>query len=326
MTSSPLRCLLPEERLLIAIVALTALLLLGHGIEPDVQRVLRGYSTLFGQNLCLLFLATRLRQAWRARRDPSLPDITLAHDLTLLRVTGHLCVWISTYSNIKTRIPLLNGAVHDEPLRAAEAAILGFDLVTEMRALSAYPWVTEALDAVYHHDYVFLTFSAFLLLDRRLRGLRQLITAMGLLYVVGISITALWPTLGPCFTEREAYTWMREQGLSSWGSQSWLLKNYRLALEAAEAGTTNRAIAFTGVAALPSLHVGHCLMLCQAAWRHHRWALWLYVPITILTWVATLAFGWHYLADGLAALLLVPPCWWLAGKVVGAQDGDPVKP
>jgi hypothetical protein len=60
-------------------------------------------------------------------------------------------------------------------------------------------------------------------------------------------------------------------------------------------------------------------MLCRVAWDHHRWMLWVYVPITLVTWVATIVFGWHYLADGLVSVVLVPLCYAAAGRIIGVE-------
>jgi hypothetical protein len=310
------KILLPEERVLLGIVVAVAIMLFSQGTELDLVRTIQGYDGLFLKNLCLLVLVTRLRQVYRRWKDPSVGNVSLAHDLTLLRVTGHLFLWISTYTNIKVRIPLLNDAIHDDTLRNLEASVLGFDLPIVARRVQHWPTIADALDRVYHHDYIFLTVSVLLLLDQDLKGVRRLVTAMGLLYIVGVCITALWPTQGPCFVERDAYQWMKTQGIPSWKSQGWLWTNYSDAARLAVEGKTHKVYAFTGVAALPSLHVGHCLMLCAAAWTYHRKALWVYVPITIITWWATLVFGWHYLSDGLASMVLVPICWALAGKIV----------
>ncbi len=315
--------LLPEERLIGLILLLVGVGFQAAGLGFQVSRIVDGYSTMFGFNLALLFTATRLRHAWRRRKGGQPDNVGFANDIALLRSTAFLFAYLTVYSNIKARIPILNGAVHDEALRAFETAVTGADLSAAALGLSSNTALMAFLDDIYHHDYIFLTLSVFLLLDRELLGLRRLVTAMGLLYLMGVALTAAWPTLGPCFADREAYTWLRDQGLQSWSNQEWLLKSHTAAVEAAAAGEPVTARAFVGIAALPSLHVGHCMLLCRAAWTHHRRLLLLYVPVTLLTWAATLAFGWHYLSDGLASIPLVLLSWWLAGRVVGVPAGAP---
>lgn len=320
---------LPEERLigLIALSAAVSLYAIGQSFQ--LSRIIDGYSSMFGFNLALLFTATRLRHAWRRKRGAATGNVDFSADITLLRSTAFLFAYLTVYSNIKARIPILNPEFHDEALRRFETTLSGVDLVERASTLRSSPALMGFLDDVYHHDYIFMTLSVFLLMDRELLGLRRLVTAMGLLYLLGVLITVAWPTLGPCFADRGAFTWISEQGLQSWSNQEWLLKTYRATLEAEANGLPVSGRAFVGIAALPSLHVGHCMLLCRAAWTHHRRLLLLYIPVTLLTWLATLVFGWHYLSDGLASIPLVFLSWWLAGRVVGTErtlPGDPISP
>lgn len=333
----PWRWLWPEERALLAVAAIAAVLCWSTGTGFTVSRVVEGYEPMFGTNLFVILIGARVVQMWRKYR-PS-PNawyngLNLDADVSLMRLTVFLFGYITVYTNIKSRIPVFNGATHDAALRSTERALLGgFDMVEATRGLSSIPALTSFLDRIYHHDYIFMTLMAlFLHVQAGTRHLRHLFVGMAVLYLFGVTITAFWPTLGPCFVERDAYTWMKEQGLQAWNSQEFLLKYYDISLKAAADPNPMNAKAFTGIAALPSLHVGHCMLLCRYAWHYERRALALLVPITLLTWLATLVFGWHYLMDGMVSIPLVFLSWEISRRLifgrgpVGIRDPSPDAP
>ena len=121
---------------------------------------------MFAGNLLLLFVAIRFRALGRYWAGG--PEHTpLAMDLTLIRCTAFLFGYITLYSNLKVRIPVLNPATHDATLRSFETAVLGFDITAWTRTVQEWPQVAHWLDLVYHHDYIFLTFSMSALRARR---------------------------------------------------------------------------------------------------------------------------------------------------------------
>jgi hypothetical protein len=330
----PWRWLWPEEKALLLVAAAVFLVCSSTGTGFTVQKVVEGYQPMFGGNLMVILVGARIVQMWRKYRPSSKAwynGLDLDADVSLLRLTVFLFSYITLYTNIKSRIPILNAAVHDEELHNFERWMLGgFDVVEQARSLSSSPALMQFLDRIYHHDYIFMTLMAlFLHVQAGTRHLRHLFLGMAVLYLMGVTITAFWPTLGPCFVERDAYLWMREQGLQAWGSQEMLLKYYNLSVEAATDDRAMSAKAFTGIAAMPSLHVGHCMLLCRYAYHYEKRALFLLAPITLLTWLSTLVFGWHYLTDGLVSIPLVFLSWYISktlifgNEPVGIRDPAP---
>ena len=55
-------------------------------------------------------------------------------------------------------------------------------------------------------------------------------------------------------------------------------------------------------------------MAVQNKWI--RWAVWAYLPITV---IATLYFGWHFIADDVAGAAIGFVAVWLGAKVTGHQ-------
>ncbi len=320
--------LLPEERALFWVALATAFLCYSTGTGFTLRRVMNGYDNLFAYNMAMIFVVSRWIFWWRQRRPnpavwSSRPD--LGADLSMVRSTVFLLCYLTVYTNFKVRIPMLNSGTHDWALRMFERKVLfGVDAVDEFTSLQRFPVVVKFLDEVYHHGYLFMALVTLLLyVNHGPRHVRHLITSMGCMYLVGITITALWPTWGPCFWEPGEYRWLKELDLDSAGSQSMLRGQQKAALESFALAETRDVRAFSGIAAFPSLHVAHCLLLVRFAREYFPRVNYLLVPVTILTWVATLSLGWHYISDGLAAPFLVAGSWWLSQKLVFGEQNPP---
>ena len=319
--------LLPEERALIWVILSAMLLCFSTGTGFTIHNVLDGYDNLFAYNLALIFVASRLILQWR-RTHPYAAAWTnrpsLSADLSLLRSTVFLFAYLTVYTNVKVRIPVLNPRTHDWGLRMFDRAMLfGHDPVELFRSLNAYPDVVKFLDRVYHHDYIFMALVTVLLyVNNGPRHVRHLITSMGFLYITGVVITAFWPTVGPCFFEPGSYRWIGKLHLDSAESQSMLRGQARAIREAAALAENHEVKAFSGIAAFPSLHVAHCMLLVRFAWTYFPKLNYLLIPVVLLTWIATLTFGWHYLSDGLVGPILVAWAWWASKRLILANDNS----
>jgi membrane-associated phospholipid phosphatase len=120
--------------------------------------------------------------------------------------------------------------------------------------------------------------------------------------MLGVLMTMLYPSYGPCFLEPGRFSWIRETVVGR--TQANLAQFYDLSVQTVNGGSPFRAAAFMGIAAFPSLHVAHMVILVMIAWRtfplYSVWMVWM----TIATTIATIGFGWHYIADALGGLVL----------------------
>jgi hypothetical protein len=80
------------------------------------------------------------------------------------------------------------------------------------------------------------------------------------------------------------------------------------------ASMSGGATPYTGISAMPSMHVAVPVLYTAMLWDRRAWALPL-LALTILTMVASVHLGWHYAVDGYASALAVPAIWWVSGKV-----------
>jgi hypothetical protein len=314
----------PEERLLLAILLLGAGLCLASGTGFAPLPMVRGYVRFFGHYTLFLFALTRLtdlaRTGWEPRGPAgrrllawlggsAKPGEIAGPDLEFLRGLALLFLSLSVYTSIKIRIPMINPAIGDAFFQRLDHLLLGQELVPWLeRTVAAAPWLASLLARVYFHDYIWMVVLLVLFWIRHDRArMRWLFASVCLVYLLGILVTAAYPSFGPFFFERERFAWL--EGSLTAQAQSHLGGHLVENLQRFQSGRPLLSAAFLGVAAFPSLHVAHMVILVVIAWRPARlFALWVLL-MTLLTTLATVAFGWHYFVDALggAALAVAVP-------------------
>ena len=107
-----------------------------------------------------------------------------------------------------------------------------------------------------------------------------------------------------------------------------LWRFFAYVIQAGRADMEVRGQVFMGIAAFPSLHVGHMALLTVVAIKRYP----IYAPVAalmaFLTFVATMGFGWHYAVDSIggvalawgvgAALWVFVPSWYAKDEARGA--------
>jgi hypothetical protein len=215
-------------------------------------------------------------------------------DVEFARGVALLFINLTLYTNLKVRIPFINSTVGDPSFIALDRAMFGNLPAVIERWFQHSPAVQAYFTKVYMHDYMWMVVLAFIFYVRRDRfSLRWLFASVTLVYILGVLITMLYPSYGPCFLEPGRF-----------GTQANLAGFYDLSVKTVHAEGAFRAAAFMGIAAFPSLHVAHMVILVMIAWRtfplYSLWMVWM----TTATTIATIGFGWHYIADALGGLVL----------------------
>jgi hypothetical protein len=229
-----------------------------------------------------------------------------------------LRVWLAamamtySYTWLKVCVPLLRRELLDAPLLALDR-IVHFGLSPSVFAAELVRgtvlaglldrwyglWVTSVLATL-----------AFVFLSPRPADRRHFALACALLWIVGSWLYLALPAVGPCYANPELFAGLREEIPGAVAAQNELWRNYARVV-AGRDGSLRQFKPYLGVAAMPSLHVGaHWLF---ALWARRR-APRLFVPFalaTALTFLASVATGWHYAIDGYAGLLLA----WAAVRV-----------
>ena len=248
----------------------------------------------------------------------------LKTDIEFLRGATLLLISLTFYSNIKTRIPFIAGERYDEAYLAMDHALFGQEasewIIT---TVSKSPWLIEWLQSIYLHGYKFMVILVLFLFVRFDRfELRWLFTSVCFTYLIGILITILYPSMGPVYVEPGAFEWL--QGTDIKKVQDNLWEFMTSSVQAIGNGESFQVRAFAGIAAFPSLHIAHMVILIVVAARTIRWYAYFLMFVSFCTFVATIAFGWHYIVCAvggfLLAVIVTEGLYWLLPREAGARE------
>jgi hypothetical protein len=266
---------------------------------------------------CLLAMAGQQREVWqRWRRFVLSPVFFLEFAVAMVVVNATIMVFV----NLKQFIPALNERLYDSPLwRLDNWLHFGFEpavVATELAAqYGLLPWLDRAYLLFYPAQ---VAVPLLFLVAKPLRPLRgRFFFAFCLLWMLGGLVYVLWPTLGPVYYRASRFVWLDQAPYAQY-VQNLLMQDY-VRFRTDPSYYTVKL--YQGVAALPSLHVGVLALFAIATWRWRALAIVLWL-LTAVTFVGSLALGWHYAVDGYAGLLLAALTWLVAGRVVDLEADD----
>lgn len=264
--------------------------------------------------------ASPLGLAWRrARSGP------LAADRVLGALLATLCIGlvINVFSTWKLAIPRVHPFAWDAALHRLDLALHAGRMPWElMQPALGTAGVTRFLDGVYllWHPAVGLGVAAIVWsAERRLR-MRFLLAFVLAWFLLGVGAAMVFSSAGPCYWEpvvgtpspyRGLFEYLRATDavapLAALRIQDGLWVRY----------TAQAGAAYSGISAMPSIHVAIPVLLVVAAvaWRR-RWLAVAAASFALLTLVGSVHLGWHYAVDGYAGAAGVGVMWWVAGRVV----------
>ena len=237
---------------------------------------------------------------------------------------GSFYVTYVAYRNLKGALPFARPQVRDEQLiRLDEAMAFGHDPAALLHNWLGTGAAAYVLSSVYllYLLFVPLSLGAALVWGRSVRVGSMYVTALCLNWLLGALSYYLVPSLGPVFARPERYADLPETGVSLLQES---LARARLKVLADPSG----ADAIAGIAGFASLHISVVFTAVIVAHMVglHRWitsTLWIFL---LLTMIATAYFGWHYLIDDVAGLLLGGLSVFLAERVTRQAPEDLVLP
>jgi len=257
--------------------------------------------------IVVLFLAADIVPRLVRRRGRPVRRILrerLAPERLGLITAGMASFYVSyvAYRNLKGALPFARDELYDEQLlRLDEWMAFGHDPALLLHDLLGTGTAAYVLSSVYllYLLFVPLSLGAALIWGRNVRIGSWYVTALCLNWLLGAVSYYLLPSLGPVFVHPERYAVLPETGVSLLQES---LSRARLEVLADPTG----ADAIAGIAGFASLH---CSVVFTAVLMAHlarlpvfvRVALWVFLLLTI---TATAYFGWHYLIDDVAGLLL----------------------
>ena len=280
------------------------LLLLGALLLDMLPRAL-WQSKLHPKNMWPI-VRDRWREHWNRER------ITLV-------VMGLVCFYITyvSYRNLKSFLPEAMGLhKYDRPLHLLDQAIFfGSEPAVVLHAILGTGLIAQFLSLIYlwFLPMVPLVLTGWLIWSRNISYGYWFATSQCMAWSLGTASYYALPTTGPGFE----YAWLYTDLDNTPASQLMdALYNGREGV--LWAGFDN---AVQSVAGFASLHVAITLLVALMAqytiktrWVH--WTLWVNFAITI---VATLYFGWHYIADDIAGVAIAVISFYVGGIASGQK-------
>ena len=242
-------------------------------------------------------------ERWSRRRVLTVLGLIVAFYLT------YLC-----YRNVKSYLPLARPELQDVALLEFERTLFGDNPATFLHELLGTGISAHVLSTVY---LLFLTFvplsvAAALVWSSDMAGGLWWLSVMSINWVLGAASYFIIPSMGPAFAAPELFNALPHTGVTA--LQETLLE-HRQEFLAAPVGSG----ALQSIAAFASLHVSIVLsgaMMAQllGAPRFLRVGLWVFFSLTV---IATIYFGWHYVVDDIAGVVIAVVAVYLGAALTG---------
>lgn len=319
------------EIVLIAQLAALHLLLAWRGVEFGPAMIAGSLTGTAPQVVVLVLAGFALRLVWLALSGRRGEAATWLRDRRWWLLTAryalagalmsHLYTWLKVF------VPVLHRRVFDAQLYDLDRlAGLGLQPNVFFLNLFSHRLALRAIDLGYSEVFMAtLALSvAFFLSSRDEATRRAFVGGFVLLWSASVWLYAALPALGPCYAFPEEFLRFREELRGSAMLQAILFQNYQQVIRFALGQGEPMINPLFGVAAFPSLHVGHVAFVAIFA---RRLARPLGLPLALLTafmFVGSIVTGWHYMIDSVAGLLLA----WGAARLAlrGAGPAAPAPP
>lgn len=256
-----------------------------------------------------------VRDIWGGMKD------VVKYEWSWLRViniaAGLLTFYICyvSYRNLKSFLPVLReGVLFDNMLSRWDYWLTFGNQPAELLHNLLGTGISAQILATVYVSYLMLipiTLAAFLVLNRDFSLGAWYATALALNWILGTVSYYILPSLGPIFYQPQIFADLPSTGVSR--LQQALFRNGSGFIE-----DPSGAYIY-GIAGFASLHVSVVFTACLFFWAtgQHRlvqWAGWVYFAMTV---IATIYFGWHFIADDIGGVFIGWFSFALAGFVTG---------
>jgi hypothetical protein len=211
------------------------------------------------------------------------------------------------YGWLKLVVPIYHPRLFDQLLWELDRTLfVGVAPTTFfVEVFSGAPWFLRLIDWSYANIFfatAVLAFSFFLSHpQRRIRV--AFANGNALLWIAGVWLYLLVPSVGPAFRFPEVWFAHAEVLRTTQAMQALLMRNYQNVLRAAGGMPVSEPIRIVfGVAAFPSMHVAfqaYVFLWMRRLWRSGQIVVGVFLFAIFLGSMIT---GWHYLVDSLAGL------------------------
>lgn len=263
--------------------------------------------------------------SWRGIRD-AVVDVWRErwHRANLRFMVIGLVGWYVTYAsirNLKGFVPFANHHLYDDDLARLDRAmfgghrpalllhdLLGTNIAAHVLSFFYIVWIV-ALPA---------SLAVALVWARRDRISSWWVTAVSLDWIIGVALNFALPTLGPIYDRPVDFAALTPTSTTSLQQSMWTERVQVLA-------DPSNVHTVQNIAAFASLHVAIATTACIVAHRAglHRAIVAALRAFLVVTMIATVYFGWHYVSDVLAGLLLGMVAAWIAERFAASDDASP---
>ncbi|HET7194588.1 MAG TPA: phosphatase PAP2 family protein [Nocardioides sp.] len=267
------------------------------------------------------------RTLWQSRMDPRqmrgiarerVRDHWTRERLTLV-VMGLVCFYITyvSYRNLKSFLPFVMGPKkYDRELHIVDTALFfGHDPATVLHSLLGTDILAHPLSAIYlwFLPLVPLALTAWLIWSPNISYGYWFATSQCVAWALGTASYYALPTLGPGLE----YPWLYD-GLAQTPAANLMDALDRTRDVVINGGLEN---VVQSVAGFASLHCAVTLLVALMVQytlksRVLHYIFWANFGVTV---VATIYFGWHYVADDIAGILIALIAFYLGGIASGQK-------
>jgi len=239
-------------------------------------------------------------------------------DRITLVVMGLVCFYLTyvSYRNLKSFLPEVTDASYDRPLHQLDQFLFfGHEPAVVLHQLLGQDLIAHLLSAVYlwFLPLVPLGVLIWVVWSRNISFGYWMATSQCLAWALGTASYYALPTLGPGFE----YSWLYTD-LANTGSSS-LMDSLSYGRHNVIYGVVQDSV--QSVAGFASLHCAITLLVAlmiQYTVNHRglRIGFWINFGVTV---VATLYFGWHYIADDIAGCAIALIAFYVGGVASGQK-------
>jgi len=238
----------------------------------------------------------------------------------ILVILGIVCFYVTyvSYRNLKSFLPFVNDKKYDLELWLMDRALMfGHDPGNVMHELLGTGISAHVLSYIYlwFLPLVPLAVTAWLVWSHNLSYGYWFVTSQVLAWTLGTASYYMLPTVGPGFFAAWIYRDVVDAGTPTSG----LMDSLKYSRERVQLQGVETAVQST--AGFASLHVAITLLVALMIQytlnsRVLHWAGWANFALTI---VATIYFGWHYIADDVAGILIALLSFYVGGLASGQK-------
>lgn len=266
------------------------------------------------------------RTLWISRLNPKLMPALVKErwrthwnrERRILVAMGIVCFYIVyvSYRNLKSFLPFVRDVMYDRELHLLDRALMfGHDPAILLHTVLGEGWIAWPLSYIYlwFLPLVPLAVTAWLVWSRNLSYGYWFVTSQCLAWTLGTLSYYALPTIGPGLEYVAPYNDLPQTPTRA------LMEALVDGRQSVKWGNIQDAV--QSVAGFASLHVAITLLVALMVQftvqsRVLRWVFWINFGITV---VATLYFGWHYIADDIAGVAIALISFYVGGIASGQK-------